>query len=248
MTRRFNVPQETGQARCPRLLRGCFRTLRANGVHVGQSAQPQKSAVPPPSTNGSALHNDETEDKASVKWEITENYQDAEEGLGRAEKQVQRGQEGVQKARTPSEGNQQHDTDQHLEAEGEERVRVWVIRGGVHRQKWAVLGRGEWQKSLGRAEDALRASELSGLHRVGNSRTCDMMVTKVGDEPLHSGWKKLYTNNIATTQPQPPQNPFWASFDKTGGSMWIWHGIEAPITLETVLSIRIFTEGSLASH
>ncbi|KAJ7045724.1 hypothetical protein C8F04DRAFT_447034 [Mycena alexandri] len=81
---------------------GFFRTLRAYGVHVDQSAQPQKSAVPPqPSANGSTARIDETEDEASVKWEITENYQDAEEGestwtlkakdqtgLDRAEKQV----------------------------------------------------------------------------------------------------------------------------------------------------------------
>jgi hypothetical protein len=73
-------------------------------VHVDQSGQPQKSAVPPqPTANGSAARIDEAEDEAAVavKWEITANYQDAEEGestwtlrakdqagLDRAEKQV----------------------------------------------------------------------------------------------------------------------------------------------------------------
>ncbi|KAJ7496037.1 hypothetical protein B0H11DRAFT_2227032 [Mycena galericulata] len=79
-----------------------FRSLRSYGVQVDQSAQPQKSAVPPqPSANGSARI-DETEDEApTVKWEMTANYQDAEEGestwtlkakdqagLDRAEKQI----------------------------------------------------------------------------------------------------------------------------------------------------------------
>jgi len=81
-----------------------FRTLRAFGVHVDQSGQPQKSAVPPqPTANGATARIDEAEDEAAVavKWEITANYQDAEEGestwtlrakdqagLDRAEKQV----------------------------------------------------------------------------------------------------------------------------------------------------------------
>ncbi|KAJ7702967.1 hypothetical protein B0H17DRAFT_922748 [Mycena rosella] len=79
-----------------------FRTLRAYGVHVEQSAQPTKSAVPPqPTANGSAARIDEVEDVPAVKWEITDNYQDAEEGestwtlkakdqagLDRAEKQI----------------------------------------------------------------------------------------------------------------------------------------------------------------
>ncbi|KAJ7705963.1 hypothetical protein B0H16DRAFT_1482022 [Mycena metata] len=91
-------------------------------------------------------------------------------------------------------------------------------------------------------------SLCSGSFNLIQSWTCDMMVTKVGDEPLHSGWKKLYTNNIATTQPQPPKfllcqllnDPgifgilVQASYHKTGGNMWIWHGIEAPVTLEAV--------------
>ncbi|KAJ7772582.1 hypothetical protein DFH07DRAFT_164980 [Mycena maculata] len=60
---------------------GFFRSLRAYGVQVEQSAQPQKSAVPPqPVSNGTARI-DEAEDEApAVKWEITANYQDAEEG------------------------------------------------------------------------------------------------------------------------------------------------------------------------
>ncbi|KAJ7188034.1 hypothetical protein C8R46DRAFT_1053419 [Mycena filopes] len=81
---------------------GFFRTLRAYGVNVDQSEQPKKSAVPPqPAADGSAARIDETEDETAVKWEITANYQDAEEGesiwtlkakdqagLDRAEKQV----------------------------------------------------------------------------------------------------------------------------------------------------------------
>ncbi|KAJ7268787.1 hypothetical protein B0H12DRAFT_1200682 [Mycena haematopus] len=73
------------------------------GVQVDQSAQPKKSAVPPqPPANGSAARIDEADDEApAVKWEITANYQDAEEGestwtlkakdqagLDRAEKQI----------------------------------------------------------------------------------------------------------------------------------------------------------------
>ncbi|KAJ7163606.1 hypothetical protein C8R43DRAFT_1171840 [Mycena crocata] len=84
---------------------GFFRTLRAYGVHVDQSAQPKKSAVPPQPTangaNGTARIDEAEEEAPSVKWEITANYQDAEEGestwtlkakdqagLERAEKQI----------------------------------------------------------------------------------------------------------------------------------------------------------------
>jgi len=82
---------------------GFFRILRTYGVHVDQSAQPTKSAVPPqPPANGSAARIDEADDEApAIKWEITANYQDAEEGestwtlkakdqagLDRAEKQI----------------------------------------------------------------------------------------------------------------------------------------------------------------
>jgi hypothetical protein len=50
-------------------------------VQVEQSAQPQKSAVPPqPPANGSAARIDEADEAPAVKWEITANYQDAEEG------------------------------------------------------------------------------------------------------------------------------------------------------------------------
>ncbi|KAJ7091167.1 hypothetical protein C8R44DRAFT_891570 [Mycena epipterygia] len=61
---------------------GFFRTLRTFGVQVEQSAQPQKSAVPPqPTANGSAARIDEADEESpAVKWEITANYQDAEEG------------------------------------------------------------------------------------------------------------------------------------------------------------------------
>ncbi|KAF7321750.1 hypothetical protein MKEN_00696700 [Mycena kentingensis (nom. inval.)] len=60
-----------------------FRGLRSYGVQVDQSAQPKKSAVPPqPAANGNGTARiDEAEDEsAGVKWEITLNYQDAEEG------------------------------------------------------------------------------------------------------------------------------------------------------------------------
>jgi len=82
---------------------GFFRTLRTYGVQVDQSAQPKKSAVPPqPSANGTAARIDEADDETpAVKWEITANYQDVEEGestwtlkakdqagLDRAEKQI----------------------------------------------------------------------------------------------------------------------------------------------------------------
>ncbi|KAJ7072109.1 hypothetical protein C8F01DRAFT_1297135 [Mycena amicta] len=77
-----------------------FRGLRSYGIQVDQSSQPTKSAVPPqPVANGTARI-DETEE-APYKWEITTNYQDAEEGdsvwtlkakdqagLDRAEKQI----------------------------------------------------------------------------------------------------------------------------------------------------------------
>jgi hypothetical protein len=50
-------------------------------VQVEQSAQPQKFAVPPqPPANGSAARIDEADEAPAVKWEITANYQDAEEG------------------------------------------------------------------------------------------------------------------------------------------------------------------------
>lgn len=82
---------------------GFFRSLRSFGVQVDQSAQPQKSAVPPqPTANGNgSARIDEEEEVPPFKWEVTTNYQDAEEGdstwtlkakdqagLERAEKQV----------------------------------------------------------------------------------------------------------------------------------------------------------------
>ncbi|KAF7376317.1 hypothetical protein MSAN_00047200 [Mycena sanguinolenta] len=80
-----------------------FRILRSYGVQVDTSAQPKNPAVPPqPPANGSAARIDEADDEApAVKWEVTTNYQDAEEGesawtlkakdqagLERAEKQI----------------------------------------------------------------------------------------------------------------------------------------------------------------
>ncbi|KAJ7647072.1 hypothetical protein FB45DRAFT_892251 [Roridomyces roridus] len=62
---------------------GFFRSLRAYGVQVDHSALPQKSAVPlqptPAEGNGSARI-DEPEEEPPFKWEVTANYQDAEQG------------------------------------------------------------------------------------------------------------------------------------------------------------------------
>jgi len=60
-----------------------FRNLRSFGVQVDQSAYPQKSAVPlrPPQTEAtSARIDDEGNSVIEVKWQVTSNYQDAEEG------------------------------------------------------------------------------------------------------------------------------------------------------------------------
>ncbi|KAJ6499100.1 hypothetical protein C8R45DRAFT_981094 [Mycena sanguinolenta] len=80
-----------------------FRILRSYGVQVDTSAQPKNPAVPPhPPANDSAARIDEADDEVpAVKWEVTTNYQDAEEGdsvwtlkakdqagLERAEKQI----------------------------------------------------------------------------------------------------------------------------------------------------------------
>ncbi|KAF7315462.1 hypothetical protein MIND_00061100 [Mycena indigotica] len=79
-----------------------FRGLRSYGVQVDQSAQPTKSAVPPqPPANGTARIDEDDGEEGGIKWEITANYQDAEEGdsvwtlkakdqagLERAEKQI----------------------------------------------------------------------------------------------------------------------------------------------------------------
>lgn len=79
-----------------------FRTLRTFGVQVDQSDQPKKSAVPPqPQANGTARIDETEAEESAIKWEITTNYQDAEEGestwtlkakdqagLDRAEKQI----------------------------------------------------------------------------------------------------------------------------------------------------------------
>ncbi|KAL1695551.1 hypothetical protein GGG16DRAFT_86381 [Schizophyllum commune] len=63
-----------------------FRGLRAYGVQVDQSANPKKSAVPsrPPANGGTsdARIDDavEEEQAPAYQWEVTTNYQDAEEG------------------------------------------------------------------------------------------------------------------------------------------------------------------------
>ncbi|OSD06860.1 hypothetical protein PYCCODRAFT_1431051 [Trametes coccinea BRFM310] len=63
-----------------------FRQLRSFGVHVDQSAQPSKPAVPPqPASqagNGTARIDDADDAGASagVSWQVVPNYQDAEEG------------------------------------------------------------------------------------------------------------------------------------------------------------------------
>lgn len=62
-----------------------FRTLRSFGVHVDQSEQPKKSAVPtrPASKETPSARIDEAEEEAAVDalWEVTSNYQDAEDGV-----------------------------------------------------------------------------------------------------------------------------------------------------------------------
>ncbi|KAF5380454.1 hypothetical protein D9615_004595 [Tricholomella constricta] len=83
-----------------------FRALRSFGVHVDQSKQPSKSAVPtkPASTEAATARIDETEDEPAleVQWEVVPNYQNAEDGdsvwtlkardqagLGRAQNMIQ---------------------------------------------------------------------------------------------------------------------------------------------------------------
>ncbi|KAH7925953.1 hypothetical protein BV22DRAFT_1064054 [Leucogyrophana mollusca] len=62
-----------------------FRTLRSFGVQVDQSTHPQKSAVPtrpPAQTVAVTARIDDAEDDASaeIQWQVTPNYQDAEDG------------------------------------------------------------------------------------------------------------------------------------------------------------------------
>jgi hypothetical protein len=60
-----------------------FRTLRSFGVQVDQSAHPRKSAVPPrpPQTEATSARIDDAEDSViEIQWQITSNYQDAEDG------------------------------------------------------------------------------------------------------------------------------------------------------------------------
>jgi KH domain len=57
-----------------------FRTLRSFGVQVDQSAQPQQSAVPSRPTDTSARI-DDAESVPDVQWDVTPNYQNAEEGV-----------------------------------------------------------------------------------------------------------------------------------------------------------------------
>lgn len=61
-----------------------YRTLRAIGVQVEQSAQPTKSAVPsgPSSkaTPSARIDEEEEEGAAEVEWVVEANYQDVEEG------------------------------------------------------------------------------------------------------------------------------------------------------------------------
>ncbi|KAH7888537.1 hypothetical protein F5I97DRAFT_1853381 [Phlebopus sp. FC_14] len=59
-----------------------FRKLRSYGVHVEQSPQPQKSAVPtqPPETGASTARIDDAEESPGFDWRVVPNHQDAEEG------------------------------------------------------------------------------------------------------------------------------------------------------------------------
>jgi len=87
-----------------------FRHLRSYGVQVDQSAHPQKSAVPlqpPAQPDAVTARIDETHDDAvsiEVQWQITSNYQDAEEGesewtlKARDEAGLERAQKSIQEA------------------------------------------------------------------------------------------------------------------------------------------------------
>lgn len=61
-----------------------FRTLRNFGVTVEQASKPQKPAVPatPPQNGTSTARIDDVEDAPPIEinWQVTDNYQDAEEG------------------------------------------------------------------------------------------------------------------------------------------------------------------------
>jgi len=87
-----------------------FRTLRSYGVQVDQSGHPQKSAVPshppqPEAAAASARIDDTTDEPASESlWQVTQNYQDAEEGdsewtlKARDQASLDRAQKAVQDA------------------------------------------------------------------------------------------------------------------------------------------------------
>ena len=86
-----------------------FRTLRSWGVSVDQSAHPQKSAVPPhppqPESAISARIDDAADESATeVSWQVTPNYQDAEEGdsewtlKGRDQAGLDRAQKAIKEA------------------------------------------------------------------------------------------------------------------------------------------------------
>jgi len=90
-----------------------FRTLRSFGVQVDQSAHPQKSAVPPrPLQNETtSARIDDAEDAViEIQWQITSNYQDAEEGTSewtlkaRDQAGLERAQKLVQEAIENAEG------------------------------------------------------------------------------------------------------------------------------------------------
>jgi hypothetical protein len=61
-----------------------FRTLRSFGVQVDQSAHPRKSAVPPRppqnEVNSARIDDAEGDTAGEIQWQITLNYQDAEQG------------------------------------------------------------------------------------------------------------------------------------------------------------------------
>lgn len=61
-----------------------FRVLRNFGVSVEQASKPQRPAVPtaPPQNGSATARIDDAEDATplEIHWQVTENYQDAEEG------------------------------------------------------------------------------------------------------------------------------------------------------------------------
>jgi KH domain len=57
-----------------------FKTLRSFGVHVDQSAQPSRSAIPVRLEPSARIDDTTSAEASGVEWELVLNYQDSEEG------------------------------------------------------------------------------------------------------------------------------------------------------------------------